>query len=898
MNAVTDTCLDDIRRRAWPLLVGLHQESSTSAAPATTAATSSTRSRAVGRPPLVPPSSSSAPVIGPSLTSKIDEPRSSSRLPRPPPRVSQQSLDYEQIDRDVLRCTWHLLTGNQRLQRLQMDHLKWEKENHHDKRVYRTIVKKQRRLGRLIDATLRRSMDEHQSSQGSPVANVVENDDEALVSLFTIAPQLWGGAATTSFTHDPPAQLLRYYQGYHDVACILMSTLGGASPEGILTSSPACGAGLELASATLYQLSQSHFRDCLQKDFTQLQTMLRLTVFPLLATLDAELHNHLYDAGMEPFFCLSWVITWFAHEIRDTALVKRLFDVFIVSHPLFSVYVAVAMVIHPRNREELLATDCDFAELHQCLASLPKNSSSVGWKYRPGDGYVSDHENDDDDDRTVSTIQDDLFEGDFLLVKGGGSGGTTPLTSPLRSGSSVDGGGALSDTHSLVSTSLGSLNLIRVPFDELIDSAVQFMQQYPPRDLWTLARRYHGVQAVLEMAGEMRSLQAPPSWAVAPTGPADWLLRERKSESTRARSRSRSRSKRRRRSLSVTSQSEAAMEENAEPWQYLGRHATSVPVVVLGYGPGGDQAARERRLLRRRRRRQVLVAAGVSVAICAVVAATQRSSRDADVAIVRTHSTTNVTTPRLANVTTPRLVGDDTCRILASSAILFPFQRPVNHERGVPRHDTIVETQPVANDKHALTIYRPPLVVPRLPATDVTEWNTAKEPAALVMLRDHGRLVKTCVERYWQWTMAAAASQARVGAAKLGEFQNMQQRGIREVTRDWEAASRHGRRVVTSFVARLHQQMGSIQLGRRWHFVQQWARRGQELARLEFGRLVHSMEQLVRHAQERLPVVRAAVRRRLVRTWRRLQQELLLVWERAQASAHLFHPGRNFLDSE
>ena len=43
------------------------------------------------------------------------------------------------------------------------------------------------------------------------------------------------------------------------------------------------------------------------------------------------------------FFSLSWVITWFGHVIQDSALVTRLVDVFLASHPLMPIYVS-AMV--------------------------------------------------------------------------------------------------------------------------------------------------------------------------------------------------------------------------------------------------------------------------------------------------------------------------------------------------------------------------------------------------------------------------------------------------------------------------------------------------------------------------------------------------------------------------
>ena len=169
---------------------------------------------------------------------------------------------------------------------------------------------------------------------------------------------------------------------------------------------------------------------------------------------------------MEPYFCLSWIITWFSHDVRDTAAVKRLFDFFIVSHPLMSVYVSVAMMIHPLNRIEVLGADCDFACVHNALADLPKNSSNVGWKYLPGDtngnnngGNSSGYATGEDEEDTLSydaSLQDQSIdtEGDDFSLGIGGTGG---------GGMKGKGGGG------------GSGSRARVPFQELIDLSITLM---------------------------------------------------------------------------------------------------------------------------------------------------------------------------------------------------------------------------------------------------------------------------------------------------------------------------------------------------------------------------------------------------------------------------------------
>lgn len=402
-----------------------------------------------------------------SLASNTTAPRSNTR--RTPTVRYRRCVDHYQIDLDVARCTWHLLTGDQRAQRYQMEHKR-------NRQVARIIRRKQRRLGLFINVTL------------------VHSDDEGM------------------------ADRLRYYQGYHDVACIFLTTLaGGQSPTPQLSPQMTMPAALELPARVLCQVSRSHLRDYLKDNFVDLQTALRLTVFPLLAVLDPLVHDHLYAAEMEPFFCLSWVITWFAHEVRDSATVKRLFDAFLVGHPLLPLYASIAMVLHPINRLIVLREEPDFAMLHQTLRGLPRNSSMAGWKYRPGDGYVSDDEEDEDDDEEAAAAGearlDAAVDGDIHQLRSvldRDNNGKTPNT-PTGAASSVSTGtntASTSEAHA------------RVPFQELLDLAVRLMQKIPPRQLMSVAQRYYGrdhVQSLLKETNSVALMGELVPWAIQPT---------------------------------------------------------------------------------------------------------------------------------------------------------------------------------------------------------------------------------------------------------------------------------------------------------------------------------------------------------------------------------------------
>lgn len=359
---------------------------------------------------------------------------------------------------------------------------------------------------------------------------------------------------------------------------------------------------MELSSAVLLQLSKTHFRDFLNDDFQALQAILHLSVMPLLALWDRPLHNHLLESGMtSPFFLLSWVLTWFSHEIRDTTVVKRLFDFFIVSHPLMPLYLSVAMILHPHNRREILETEADMGLLHQTLTSLPRNTNRVGWKYQPDSGgYRSDDEEDDDDMASLST-HESLEEEDLLVFEADGLGRRTMST---ESGESYDPKQA------------------PVPLQELMDLAVAYMQALPPRQLLSLATRYHGaseVETTLAKAPGLTCFSADvplSSWRLAAVAPTDPWYYETAAQTTKDK---------------LPSQDWTLLQDADILRRVIHERQVSREVIASGFGT----SRREQRATRRRRKRKV--AAGVALILVLIVCAVQLHGLvDAGLFFVRT----------------------------------------------------------------------------------------------------------------------------------------------------------------------------------------------------------------------------------------------------------------------
>ncbi|RHZ50957.1 hypothetical protein Glove_487g19 [Diversispora epigaea] len=96
-------------------------------------------------------------------------------------------------------------------------------------------------------------------------------------------------------------------------------------------------------------------------------------VFDLIRFEDVELADFITRSEVMPHFCISWVITWFSHDIHDFPTVVRLFDLFIASDPLMPIYFS-AMIILSR-REEILMQECEFSTIHSFLSKIPQDAN-------------------------------------------------------------------------------------------------------------------------------------------------------------------------------------------------------------------------------------------------------------------------------------------------------------------------------------------------------------------------------------------------------------------------------------------------------------------------------------------------------------------------------------------
>lgn len=75
----------------------------------------------------------------------------------------------------------------------------------------------------------------------------------------------------------------------------------------------------------------------MRENFDSLMDIMKL-LFVLVEEIDPELYKYLAAAKAEPYFSISWVLTWFAHDVSALEDIARVYDAILCSHPSYIIY--------------------------------------------------------------------------------------------------------------------------------------------------------------------------------------------------------------------------------------------------------------------------------------------------------------------------------------------------------------------------------------------------------------------------------------------------------------------------------------------------------------------------------------------------------------------------------
>ncbi|KAI4743150.1 hypothetical protein E4T50_06437 [Aureobasidium sp. EXF-12298] len=144
---------------------------------------------------------------------------------------------------------------------------------------------------------------------------------------------------------------LHYFQGFHDIAQVLLLVLGA-----------------EKAAPLLARLSLLRIRDYMLPTFSASESHVQLLPAIVYAT-DPNLCQHL--AGLQPYFAIAATLTLYAHDIEEYGGISRLFDFLLAHEAVISVYMYATIAM--TRKDELLEYDSDDADMmYAILSKLPK----------------------------------------------------------------------------------------------------------------------------------------------------------------------------------------------------------------------------------------------------------------------------------------------------------------------------------------------------------------------------------------------------------------------------------------------------------------------------------------------------------------------------------------------
>jgi hypothetical protein len=127
-----------------------------------------------------------------------------------------------------------------------------------------------------------------------------------------------------------------------------------------------CG-NLELTLSISKRVATTHLSDYIMNGASALNFTSLQLIFKIISYHDSEL-SHLFESLESAHllsFCISWLLTWFAHEIKEIHIIARIYD-YCLSHntgnPQISLYLSTALLIY--FKKQLLSKVNDDVSLH------------------------------------------------------------------------------------------------------------------------------------------------------------------------------------------------------------------------------------------------------------------------------------------------------------------------------------------------------------------------------------------------------------------------------------------------------------------------------------------------------------------------------------------------------
>lgn len=208
------------------------------------------------------------------------------------------------------------------------------------------------RLQGMRNVYFHRREDEEEDEDEEKDGDIVRNESASKEKDLQYHQQLKSNLADLIVKLLKDKQSLHYYQGFHDVCLTYMIMFG-----------------VDEAYQRLDKIIDSHFSTFMQPTMNEAQEFLAL--IPILLELhDNQLGKFFEIAEVGTIFALSWVITWFSHDIRNEDDVAEIFKFLQEQDPHFILYLCAEVVM--LKRDELLKLEPEMSTVHHFLCQIPR----------------------------------------------------------------------------------------------------------------------------------------------------------------------------------------------------------------------------------------------------------------------------------------------------------------------------------------------------------------------------------------------------------------------------------------------------------------------------------------------------------------------------------------------